>query len=280
LKHLKREEIIFGLAGIVALAAFIWLGFERSGHIKELEVRRLRINDLVHENGELSDALTNAQAAIANFEEQIRSLSSTVGTLTKLRDTDPELLQKYSKVYFLSDNYTPRGLSLIDDKYVLDASRDLQFHSKAIDKLYTLLDVARSSGLDLYVASAYRSFDEQNDLKAKYKITYGAGTANTFSADQGYSEHQLGTTVDFTTQKIGGGLAGFDKTPEYKWLLDNAYKYGFALSYPEDNPYYVFEPWHWRFVGTELAQRLYEEKQHFVDLHQRQIDPYLLNLFN
>lgn len=265
---------------MILLAGLVWLVVDRSGHIKELEARQLRINDLEHENGELSDALTNAQAAIANFETQIRELSTTVGTLTKLRDTDPELLQKYSKVYFLSDTYVPRGLVGIDNKYVLDDDRDPQFHGKAIDKLYALMDTARAEGLDLYVASAYRSFEEQNDLKARYKITYGAGTANTFSADQGYSEHQLGTTVDFTTEKIGGGLAGFDRTPEYKWLTENAYKYGFVISYPEDNPYYVFEPWHWRFVGTALAQRLHEEKEDFVDLQQRQIDPYLVNIFN
>lgn len=142
------------------------------------------------------------------------------------------------------------------------------------------MDAARGAGRDLYVASAYRSFDQQNDLKAAYKVTYGAGTANSFSADQGYSEHQLGTTVDFTTEKIGGGLAGFDKTQEYQWLLQNAYKYGFVLSYPPGNDYYVFEPWHWRFVGVELATRLHEEHQNFMDLGQRQLDPYLVNIFN
>jgi D-alanyl-D-alanine carboxypeptidase len=87
------------------------------------------------------------------------------------------------------------------------------------------------------------------NLKSQYRVTYGAGTANSFSADQGYSEHQLGTTVDFTTPKVGGTLTGFDKTDSYKWLQNNAYKYGFILSYPSSNGYYIFEPWHWRFVG-------------------------------
>lgn len=269
-------------AGILILfvVGVAWLGMERFRNLGEIRVRAERIQDLEHEKSELSDALTNANATIAEFEEQLRGLSTTVGTLIKLRDTDPELLQKYSKVYFLSDTYVPRGLVPIDDKYVLDASRDMQFHGKAIDKLYALMDIARAQGMDLYIASAFRSFEEQNDLKAQYKITYGAGTANSFSADQGYSEHQLGTTVDFTTKKIGGGLAGFDKTSEYKWLVDNAHKYGFILSYPQGNAYYVFEPWHWRFVGVSLANRLHEERENFIDLEQRQIDPYLVNIFN
>lgn len=269
-------------AGITALFIAVtgWLVYQNSQLKSGLAYSSTQLADLEHENSELFDALTNAQATVASFEEQVRGLSTTVGTLIKLRDTDKELLQKYSKVYFLSDNYVPRGLVPIDDKYVLDPTRDLQFHGKAIDKLYALMDVARSSGFDLYVASAFRSFDEQNDLKAAYKVTYGAGTANSFSADQGYSEHQLGTTVDFTTKKIGGGLAGFDKTSEYEWLLSNAYKYGFVLSYPKGNAYYVFEPWHWRFVGTALANRLHEEDEYFIDLEQRQIDPYLINIFN
>src|SRR5690606_18737682 len=108
---------------------------------------------------------------------------------------------------------------------------------------------------------------------------YGSG-ANAFSADQGFSEHQLGTTVDFTTTGLGGGLQGFGNTPAYQWLVQNAYKYGFVLSYPEDNAYYVFEPWHWRYVGEDLAEDLHDDDQHFYDLPQREIDQYLLHIFD
>ena len=117
-------------------------------------------------------------------------------------------------------------------------------------------------------------------MKSTYKFTYGSGTANAFSADQGYSEHQLGTTVDFTTEAIGGAFAGFDKTSAYTWLNENAYRYGFVLSYPKNNTYYVFEPWHWRFVGVALATRLHSENRNFYDLDQREIDQYLISLFD
>jgi D-alanyl-D-alanine carboxypeptidase len=130
------------------------------------------------------------------------------------------------------------------------------------------------------VVSAYRSFGEQSSLKASYKRTYGAGTANSFSADQGYSEHQLGTTIDFTTTILGANFAGFDKSDAYEWLLDNAYKYGFIISYPKTNAYYTYEPWHWRFVGVELATKLHDDNQHFYDLDQRAINGYLVNLFD
>ncbi len=98
--------------------------------------------------------------------------------------------------------------------------------------------------------------------------------------DQGYSEHQLGTTVDFTTSDIGTSFSGFEQTQAYQWLLDNAYKYGFTLSYPQGNTYYQFEPWHWRFVGKDLAERLHEEGISFYDLSQREINQYLVFLFD
>jgi D-alanyl-D-alanine carboxypeptidase len=117
-------------------------------------------------------------------------------------------------------------------------------------------------------------------IKNAYSVTYGAGTANSFSADQGYSEHQLGTTVDLITTGTGGKLAGFDTKPAYTWMLENAHKYGFTLSYPKNNGFYIFEPWHWRFVGVKLATDLYEDEQHFYELDQRKIDTYLASLFD
>jgi D-alanyl-D-alanine carboxypeptidase len=111
-------------------------------------------------------------------------------------------------------------------------------------------------------------------------VTYGSG-ANAFSADQGYSEHQLGTTFDFTTEGIGGGLVtSFENTPAFAWLKDNAHKYGFTLSYPKDNAYYVYEPWHWRFVGEDLAEDLHEAGKTFYDWDQREIDKYLIKIFD
>jgi D-alanyl-D-alanine carboxypeptidase len=111
-------------------------------------------------------------------------------------------------------------------------------------------------------------------------VTYGSG-ANQFSADQGYSEHQLGTTVDLTTEGVKIPLTtNFEDTPSYKWLSENAYRYGFTLSYPKNNLYYEYEPWHWRFVGVELATKLYNEKIYFSDMEQRIIDTFLVNIFD
>ena len=75
-------------------------------------------------------------------------------------------------------------------------------------------------------------------------------------------------------------MSGFDTTEAYTWLQKNAYKYGFVLSYPKDNGFYIFEPWHWRFVGQKLAGDLHDDGKFFYDLDQRDIDKYLISLFD
>ena len=173
----------------------------------------------------------------------------------------------------------PKKLKQIDDKYILEGKKDQYFNAEAIDHLEDMLKASSKDDLDLKIVSAYRSFDEQVDLKGQFTQVYGTG-ANAFSADQGYSEHQLGTTLDLTTPGVGGAYTSFAETKEYQWLLDNAYKYGFILSYPKDNGFYVYEPWHWRFVGVELARHLNRSDETFYTMDQREINEYLIKLFD
>ena len=232
------------------------------------------------EKDDLMNNLNIAAAKNANFASQLDSVNNQVESLQRLTKTDPELLQKYSKIYFLNENYKPSGLEPIDTKFLFNKDKPIQIHDRVWPFLLKLLNDSAAAGLHLEIISGYRSFGTQAALKSSYKVTYGAGTANAFSADQGYSEHQLGTTIDFTTPKIGSSFFGFDKSDEFNWLKNNAYKYGFILSYPANNNYYVYEPWHWRFVGLDLALKLHNENKNFYDLDQRDISPFLMNIFN
>ncbi len=230
----------------------------------------------------LSQALSAEQQKSTAIAQTVGSVSSTVNTLDKLSKSDPELLKKYSKVYFLNEHYVPISLTDITPAFLFNPKLTKQLHSNAwpfMQKLFAGIsqDLPNSA---LKIDSAYRSFGAQAQLKSAYRFTYGAGTANAFSAEQGYSEHQLGTAVDFTNPKIGGDLWGFEKTTEYTWLTNNAYKYGYILSYPKDNSYYAFEPWHWRFVGVALATELHNRKMYFYDMDQREIDTYLAGMFD
>lgn len=230
------------------------------------------------QNQELGGSLMAEKERNDAFENQISDITGTVGQLEKLSKTDPELLAKYSKVYFLNENFVPSGLTTIDSSFAQQEDKVLEFHREAYPFLKDMLEDARDDGVDLKVVSAFRSFGTQAGLKESYSVRYGSG-ANAFSADQGYSEHQLGTAVDVTVNGVGLATS-FADTQEYQWLLDNAHRYGFILSYPKDNAFYIYEPWHWRFVGTNLARDLHRDGKYFYDLDQREIDEYLITLFD
>jgi zinc D-Ala-D-Ala carboxypeptidase len=272
--------VAFSVIGVIS-----WQGYHRltalSNQVSDLQ------GELDYTVALLDTASTTLAAQARTIEDQLGDVKSRVGSiddsiddLEKLSKTDPELLAKYSKVFFLSDTYAPARLVPIPAEYKYTEAEPLQIIPEVLPFLKRLMDRAKRDGIELYVDSAYRSFRTQQALKNQYVVTYGAGTANQFSAEQGYSEHQLGTTVDFITTGLGGSLTGFEKTIAYKWLLDNAHNYGFTLSYPQNNGYYVFEPWHWRFVGEELAEDLHDANKYFYELDQRKIDTYLIRLFD
>lgn len=286
-----RTGLLVGIPLVLLLCGAAFAYYRLSGELsvtqanlaqKSEEAAQLKqaLATSTKDRAELTEALTAEQGKNKMFEDQISSIGSTVGKLDKLSKTDPQLLAKYSKVYFLNENYIPSGLTDIDTKYLFEPSRKFQIHAQVKDYLYQMLDDAAGDGVDIKIISAYRSFYTQESLKASYKVTYGAGTANSFSADQGYSEHQLGTALDFTTPSVGSTFVGFDKTDAYDWMVHNAYKYGFVISYPKSNTFYQYEPWHWRFVGVDLATKLHDDDQFFYDLDQREINGYLVTLFD
>lgn len=291
---LSQELTTLGFIGILALVGVAsWFGYARLSSLS-LQVTTLRTElasttSLLQAN--IADATTslanalqqekqNIQTQLGGVKDQVGSITGTVTDLQKLSATDPELLAKYSKVFFLSENYAPARLADIPPTYEYNEDKQLQIIPQVLPYLEKMLDAAKEDSVELFVASAYRSFNTQEALKGQYSVTYGAGSANSFSADQGYSEHQLGTTVDFITTGTGGVLVGFDKKPAYPWLLANAYRYGFILSYPKSNGYYIFEPWHWRYVGVKFATDLHKSNTYFYTMDQRDIDAYLISFFD
>ncbi len=244
-----------------------------------LEQLGIALNATEEEKEQLRTVLQDEQARSEALGEELEETTEEKEKLEKLTELDPELLKKYSKVYFLSEHYVPERLAEIQAEYVLPAGRKISIHDDVAPFLADLLEEATEDGLNLRVVSGYRSFEEQKNLKSSYVVTYGVG-ANRFSAEQGYSEHQLGTTVDFGTVALPYANSKFETTPEFAWLVENADRFGFTLSYPKNNAYYKYEPWHWRFVGRDLADDLADDGTYLYDLDQREIDSYLLEIFD
>lgn len=283
-KGVAAIPMILGIVAVIGLGVlFFQLNSVQnafSGAVEKYNDAHTKLSLKEEEARALSEALYSEQQKNADLEDELNNIEDDLNDLEKLSKIDQQLLQKYSKVYFLNEHYTPSSVGEIDKDFRYPEDKVLTIHKKVAPFLENLLRKAKDDKIDLRVASAYRSFGEQSTLKSGYSVTYGAGGANSFSADQGYSEHQLGTTVDFTTVATNGALDGFNSTASYTWLLANAYKYGFVLSYPEGNAYYVFEPWHWRFVGKDLAEDLHKKKMGFYDMDQRDIDKYLIKFFD
>ena len=122
---------------------------------------------------------------------------------------------------------------------------------------------AKKDGRELMVASAYRPYTMQEHLYNRYVAQQGQAAADTQSARPGFSEHQTGLAVDLEPADRSCEIETcFADTPEGKWVAANAYKYGFVLRYHEgqdDVTGYMYEPWHLRYVGKELADELHRQ---------------------
>ena len=116
---------------------------------------------------------------------------------------------------------------------------------------------AKKDGIKLYSVSAYRSYSTQKNLYNRYVRKDGKKKADTYSARPGHSEHNLGLAVDIN---CASSSRHFENTKEYKWLKDNSYKYGFIERYPKGKEFitgYKYEPWHFRYLGSEVATEVY-----------------------
>ena len=163
----------------------------------------------------------------------------------------------------ISTEYVPPELITLTVATRLNATPDEKRVRHIIEApLTTMFEVAAKEGHMLMVGSAYRSAATQDALFTTYVARVGYDQANKYSAHPGHSEHQTGLAVDISTVSQQCYLAEcFIGTADGQWLAENAYKYGFHLRYPkgkEDITGYNFEPWHYRYVGVELATALHQ----------------------
>ena len=152
----------------------------------------------------------------------------------------------------------PKDLVPLQDYGVPTLGSDV-LRREAAESLGYLVEGAAADGEELVVASAYRSYEEQQLAHERLMSIFGAD-ADGMSAAPGHSQHQLGTAVDFTNATAGYQVwMPFAQTSAYWWLEHHAWEYGFVLAYPrgkEEQTGYQWEPWHYRYVGVEDAKRL------------------------
>ncbi len=154
----------------------------------------------------------------------------------------------------LTENFNPH-LVTISEKYA--AEKGLKASAVAIKAFIKMANDAEKEGLGLIINSSYRSYEDQEDIENTYRDLYGENYVTKYVAKPGFSEHQTGLAFD-----IGSKTSNvFANSKEYKWMLENAYKYGFILRFPkkyENITGFRSEPWHYRYVGKKIAKYIYE----------------------
>jgi D-alanyl-D-alanine carboxypeptidase len=210
-----------------------------------LLVMKLQKNEPAKKNDKSSPTAT-----VETFDKTQFSLTDPTSmwlVVNKKRPLDPK-------------TYAPNDLRTPD----MQVEGDQQVNDQTATALEALNRAAAADGISVELASGYRSYDTQVTIYASEVRAYGQAQADRESARPGHSEHQTGWAADLGTASGTCELkACFADTKEGKWLGANAYKYGFIIRYPDGKEKitgYLYEPWHVRYVGTDLSTEMHNQK--------------------
>jgi D-alanyl-D-alanine carboxypeptidase len=200
-----------------------------------------------------------------------------------MNTTDEGYLLLANKVFVIGEGHVPDNLTRLDTAYTLNG-KEISLSGNASAAATALIKEMRALGYsDIYITSAYRSYEYQMSLYNTYFNQEKAAHPDwsdaqikekvlSYSAYPGTSEHQTGLCVDLFVSPAMKELenyghegqypddVGFAETREFQWLRENAHRFGFILRYPEDKvdvTGYSYESWHYRFVGISAATEIY-----------------------
>ena len=184
--------------------------------------------------------------------------------LTQHRANSDWRITLVDTIYMLTRDYVPRNLLSVSNAGIEGSGRVRAF---VINDLAAMAKAARRAGAPLRVTSAYRDWSRQKYLYQREVDKFGLEMGRQKVARPGHSEHQLGTTIDFSSggsSKGGWQYDDWGQTEAGSWIYRNGWKFGFVLSYPDgqsDVTCYIYEPWHYRYVGREMAAAIHDSAQ-------------------
>ncbi|MDD4706476.1 MAG: M15 family metallopeptidase [Bacilli bacterium] len=167
---------------------------------------------------------------------------------------DNHELMLVNKYYYLGEDYEPEDITAISPTYAYEGNK---INEEVLAAFKNLAEEAKISGYTILINSSYRDYNSQKEVWESRKALYGTRQADAFAARAGFSEHQTGYAIDVAdfydiNDKFG-------ETESFLWMKNNCYNYGFILRYPEDKEEitgYSYEPWHYRYVGIEVAKEI------------------------
>ena len=177
-------------------------------------------------------------------------------THTKKTDMDKGNAILVNKYTSLPEKYAPSDVVEMSNWYSYPGN---SIRKEVYDAFREMFNAAKEENLTLIVNSSYRTYEVQKEIYDDYESNRGKEYADKYAARPDFSEHQTGLSVDIFSP--GSNMSTFEGTDEFKWLSENSYKYGFILRYPkgkEDITGYSYEAWHYRYVGKDLAKKVYD----------------------
>ena len=175
-----------------------------------------------------------------------------------------------NKFYSVGSDYVPEDLETINSMYSSKTSKMTKDAKNAFEEL---AKNAKKEGYIVRAVSTYRDYAYQTRLYNNYAKSDGTEKADRYSARAGYSEHQTGLAVDVDNANLS--YTSFGSTKEFEWMKNNSYKYGFILRYTKENEFitgYKDEPWHYRYVGVEIAKYIQEHPMTYEEYFVRFLD--------
>lgn len=260
--HWGRSLLYFVFSAAVTALAIV-LVFSRQAPVPQLvRIGLNQVNEIVVAGNFLSSSTSTAPASTS---ESTPASAATAGLWPDTPEASvpvaelPAPTTQYGHLpYEVAD---PSTLVWVDSYGAGDYKRDEFLEQYAAHAFLQMQEAAQAEQIELVAMSAFRDYARQERLFTRQVERRGSPeVAAHWSAPPGYSEHHTGYAVD-----IGDGSnpsqdfqTGFDQTPAFQWLQAHAWEYAFEMSFPKNNPMDIaYEPWHWRFVGTERANLVF-----------------------
>lgn len=237
---------------LIAVIIFLIFYILKVGGIKLIDKRQVKVDNNI----------SKKNASIKSSTTQVTTTSSTTTTTKKKQDVsvsnNTDGLKIIDGILIVNKSY-PLPKDYVPTNTYKDAT-GLNYCSECINvdayEKYKLMKADMASlGMNIWIQSGYRSYSLQESLYNKYVNRDGKLAADTYSARPGHSEHQTGLAFDLNSISDD-----FQYTSEGKWINENAWRYGFILRYPKSKESitgYKYESWHLRYVGEDLATKLY-----------------------
>lgn len=249
-----NQKKVYSTIGVILLFGgfLLFCGAKNLTQAKELATK----NQVLNANTSNYSDDTEVDMELKNIQELVYKYKNGIAKLV-------------NKENGLKSSYEPDDLVM---PKVNTIKSDIYLSKSASDNLEKMFNDAKEEGINLCLISGYRSSSYQGKLYSNSLIRKGKEYTQKYVSKANYSEHQTGLAADISGKSIGYKLIkSFEKTEEGRWLEKNAYKYGFILRYKKDrvdDTGYGFEPWHFRYVGYNIAKYIYENDLILEDLYK------------